>query len=77
MVSDISVITDTIQKVMSARLLRSVREAQAIEMTVTNRSICLYDHNARKAIGQILLRDILRCAVQHGSQKWVVYREIY
>ena len=54
---------------MTARVYRNVKDAQAIEMTVTNRSICLYDHNAKKAIGQIVLRDILRCAVQPESTK--------
>jgi hypothetical protein len=63
------VITDTIQKVMTARVMRNVKDAQAIEMTISNKSICLFDHSAKKAIGQILLKDILRCAVQPESLK--------
>jgi len=66
---DVTVILETIQRVVTARAMKNKRAAQSIEMTVTSKSINLFDPHAKKAIGQIFLRDILRCAVQPDSSK--------
>ena len=52
-----------------ARAVRNVKDAQGIELTITHKSITLFDHSLKKSIGQIVLKDILRCAVQPENVK--------